>query len=246
MEVSIAILSDTQRTLGIERWVLGRKQYEYVRRRLVLDLLERRPSILILNGDLTALGSSEEEWKHWLQWMQPLLNSGVEIWPVMGNHDYLLNRRRASALFELHFPGFTPPIWYMKRAGRTAIVMVDSNQWAMTRENWNKQSIWFNSTISDLERDDEIDRIWVMSHYPCQTVPILPTVFFASRKTEVWISGHLHKREDKELNGKRLITFGGGGGPPHKQNINQEFGYILALPYRETARIEDRIYCVRV
>ena len=90
MEDSVAILSDTQSTLAPERWFLGRKQYNDVRDRAVTSLLEKKPTILILNGDLTAIGSSQSEWAYWRSWMRPLLDSSIEIWPwSMGNHDYL-------------------------------------------------------------------------------------------------------------------------------------------------------------
>ena len=114
----------------------------------------------------------------------------------------------------------------------------------MSRESWLQQKNWFDQTVGNLERDPSIERFWIVSHHPCLAVETLSERFFITRKGELWASGHIHHFNRRVVSGKCLITFGGGGGPPHGPKRHENFGYLLGFPNRSSDSLQHQLFQV--
>ena len=225
----IAVIGDMQRTLEIERRILGRPQLDWVRTRIQTSLLLQPPAVLILNGDLNALGSSKSHWSLWDHWAAPLLRSGIKILPVMGNHDYLWRKCLAIRNFQRRFPEFELPLWYSCRQGKCALVILDSNHRVLSAEAWRSQTVWFECELARYEADPSVYWIQVFSHHSphkFKSLGVHRRLFSLSPKARSWVSGHEHLQYRHREFEKEWLVWGGGGGPPHGGG-NSKFGYFL-------------------
>jgi len=227
---SVGILSDTQRTLWVERFLLRRPQMSNIREKIREKLLSKLPEILFLNGDLTANGCSEKHWRDWDQWISPIIECGVKLYPVMGNHDYSLWKSRGIRNFSRRFPSFTIPFWYTVCVKGVAFLVLDSNRGCIGVRAWRHQLQWFSDEIQRLDQDPKVSQIQVLSHHSPLRVQRFKNhqeIFLRARKTQTWISGHEHSYTRQRQGEKEWIVWGGGGGPPHGPGA-RNFGFLSA------------------
>jgi Icc-related predicted phosphoesterase len=216
-----AVVSDLQRTSGLEVW---RESNRGERERIVARLSEERPDLLAILGDLVFHGSSVVDWAEFDQLMRPLRDAGVPVLPVLGNHDYWTRRRGALANYFARFPRLAGRHWYEARYGRLALLFLDSNERFLPPDAWAEQLQWFADALARADADDSVGGILVFQHHPPYTNSTITSdevhvqrhlvpPFAAARKTLALFAGHVHSYERFSRGGKVYVVTGGGGGP---------------------------------
>jgi hypothetical protein len=219
----VALISDTQRTLLLER-LLGREQNDAERAALVADLAARRPGLLAMLGDLTNQGGSAAAWEELDALLAPVRAAGIPLLAVLGNHDYWGGRESALQHAAARVPQLRRARWFLHRWGRVGLVFLDSNEVALGEPLWSQQRDWYERTLRALDADPGIAAALVLDHHPPFTNSrttgdeedvqraFLPA-FFSSRKAVAFVSGHAHTHERFRVEGRVFVVMGGGGGP---------------------------------
>lgn len=216
-----AVVSDLQRTSGLEVW---RESNRGERERIVARLAADRPDFLAVLGDLVFHGSSPVDWAEFDQLMRPLRAAEVPVLPVLGNHDYWARRRGALANFFARFPHLAGRRWYEARYGPLALLFLDSNERFLSPEAWADELGWFAEALLRADADDSVAGVIVFLHHPPYTNSTitrdelhvqrhLVPPFAAARKTLALVAGHVHSYERFCRGGKVYVVTGGGGGP---------------------------------
>ena len=221
---AFAVIGDTQRTLGVERVVLGREQNDPERDLLIQSIANDKPEFAVHLGDMVDWGASTKVWKAFDRLIEPLRLAKIELFPVFGNHEYFgWNKTKELENVYTRFPQLKASHWYLKRVGNLALVFLDSNQKALG-EDWDVQTSWLQGTLDQLDADTGVRGVLVFAHHPvysnskvsadepCVNQSILP-LFSRAKKTVAYISGHAHGYEHFFENGKHFIVSAGGGGP---------------------------------
>lgn len=189
-------------------------------------LAEPEIDALLHLGDITAFGFWNAGWKRADAFFQTLNERSVAVFPLLGNHEYLVMQTAGKRNFLRRFPMFQRS-WYLVRMGVTAFVMLNSNFAYMARQESEAQLRWYERTMAALEADARVQAVVVCSHCPPYTesqasrsskrlrreyIPI----FTQARKTRLFLSGHFHSYEHFRRDGKEYIISGGGGGLIHQ------------------------------
>jgi 3',5'-cyclic AMP phosphodiesterase CpdA len=220
----IAVIGDTQRTLLLERFVLRREQNDAERVRLLADLVASEPDLLVHLGDAVAIGGRTADWTRFDRLTATLVQAGIPVFPVVGNHDRWGSSRRAMGHFRARFPLFPVRGWYARRHGRLRMIWLDTNADRLTGAAWSSQARWFEREVAQADEDDETAGVVVFAHHPPYTNSRLTSdsavvqvaflgPFCAARKTLTFIAGHTHAYERFVERGKTFVVAGGGGGP---------------------------------
>ncbi len=232
----VAVIGDLQRT---DLWEVWREQNK-IHSQLMQQVADECPDALILLGDQVFTGSSSEDWKFFDQIMQPVRRTGIPVFPIFGNHEYLGQDRVAYKNMAARFPAIRST-WYTVVVDSIGFVMLNTNFDEFNRDSAVKELRWFKTRMRQMTANPAIRCIVVCGHHPPFTnsaiVPdehILQTyfipIFERSHKSRLWLSGHSHSYERFQHNNVRYVVSGGGGGPRH----------ILYL--EETLRRHDDFY----
>jgi hypothetical protein len=220
-----AVIGDTQRTLVVERLFLWREQNDEARPELISSIVADQPSFLVHLGDMVDWGGSQRAWKYFDSITEPLKTAHIDIFPVIGNHEYFgLSEKREMGFVEDRFPQIKLSHWYVKKYGALALVLLDSNRASLGEDAWQTELRWYRDTLKQLDLDPEVRGVLVFAHHPalsnskisgdekCVREGFLPPLLEA-KKTLAYIDGHAHGYEHFKENGKHFIVSGGGGGP---------------------------------
>jgi len=136
-----------------------------------------------------------------------------------------------------------------------AVVLLNSNFDRLSASEAQAQQAWYTRTMDSLDEDGSIRAAIVCCHhspYTNSTVVgssmsvrqnFLPS-FAASRKAQLFLSGHAHAFEHFRRGGKDYIVIGGGGGLLHPLNegADRVEGDLAPVPRPRFHYIEiDRI-----
>jgi len=256
-----AVVGDTQRTLTVERVFLLREQNDEARPLLIRSIVEDQPAFLVHLGDMTDWGSDDDAWKYFDNLVEPLKSAHIDIFPVMGNHEYFgLSKEHSLKNVEDRFPQIALSHWYLKKYGPIALIFLDSNQKQLGETAWSNQVTWFENILKQLDSDPEVRGVLVFAHHPalsnskvsgdeeCVRRYFLGPLL-QSKKTLAYIDGHAHGYEHFVQDGKHFIVSGGGGGPRVEYRTGKKalhadlflgpvprpFNYLIVQP------LEDRI-----
>lgn len=220
-EGPIIVLGDTQRTSWPEEVLCGREQNEQPRLDLIAAIAaHERPAFVVHLGDMVVVGSSPAEWRYFDHLLSPLRARGIPIRPLLGNHDYWGNDRRALAAATQRFPELATR-FYSDRYRGLGLIWLDSN---LRGRRARGQERWLADTLAAFDRDVCIRGVLVFTHHPPFTEGVghepdsyvvervLPE-FRGSAKTLALLSGHVHGYERFAEGDKAFVVTGGGGGP---------------------------------
>ena len=224
-----SIVGDTQST---SHWEFWRERNDKERKLIIDEITKREPAFVIHLGDLTTRGSSEKHWQEFDEMHKEFREKKIPYFPILGNHEFYGSNKEALRNYFERFPHLHQRRWYSFTWNNVAIVMVDSNFSALTKEQIGEQSRWYLDEIEKLEKDAKIDFIIVCCHEPPFTNSrvVSPNekvrVYFADpllrfQKTRLFFSGHSHSYERFQMKDKFFIVSGGGGGPRHKVIIDR-------------------------
>lgn len=204
-------------------------------------LNEEKKDVVIHLGDITAFADNDKEWIPFDNFYDSLKNQKVPLLPVAGNHEYMLNPTKGIANFHKRFPE-RKTTYSVNKYGVFAIVILNDNFDQLSKEFIQAQDDWYRRTLNDLDSDTTVRYVFVCSHHPpftnnTVTSPDQTTkehfwdLFFESKKTVAYFSGHCHafehfaflpyvptpvnrnKRFSNSL--KHCFVSGGGGGIQH-------------------------------
>jgi 3',5'-cyclic AMP phosphodiesterase CpdA len=223
----VAVVSDLQRTALVERLFLRWEQNDAERAGIIAALAEARPDALLLLGDHVFLGASSRAWAFFDRLVEPLRAAGIELLPILGNHDCWSIGPRALRHYVSRFPRLEGRRFYTTRLGPLGVVALDSNRLFMPSSQWDEQSHFYDETLARLDADPDVRGILVLVHHPpftngTVTGPSNLTqrafvpAFLRSRKGILMLSGHVHAYEHFLREGRHFVVCGGGGGPRHR------------------------------
>ena len=222
------IVGDTQRT---SQWEFWRERNDPERKLILNEIARRDPAFVLHLGDLTTRGGSKKEWQELDELHESLREKRIPCFPILGNHEFYGNDKKALGYYFGRFPHLEQRRWYRFAWKNVAFVMVDSNFETLTKEEEEIQFNWYLSELKRFEKDKWIDHIIVCCHEPPFTNSRVvgpnkkvrvsfADLFVQFRKTCFFFSGHSHTYERFQIGGKSFIVSGGGGGPRHKVTVD--------------------------
>jgi Icc-related predicted phosphoesterase len=195
---------------------------------LVKEIAEDKPAFVVILGDLVLKGSNPGDWKQFDEGVKPLRDSGIEMFPVIGNHD--LSGDPTASAYLAHFPELKGKRWYSVQAGECMLFVLDS---ALDQEGGDEWK-WLDAGLHELGKETRF--VIVALHHPpvthsvdnlsggghsarVQEQPLAALVEAARARTGLpmfVVGGHVHNYERYEQSGVVYITSGGGGATPYE------------------------------
>ena len=222
------IVGDTQRTSHWEVW----RERNARERKLITDETARRdPAFVVHLGDLTVRGGAEKYWHEFDDLHKNLREKKIAYFPILGNHEFYGNRRKALQHYFSRFPHLEYRRWYSFSWMNIGLILVDSNFSNLAPEQIEEQAQWYLGELEKFEKDERVDYVIVCCHEPPFTnsrvvdpnkkVKVLfADPFIQFHKACIFFSGHSHTYERFLIGGKFFVVSGGGGGPRHKVFID--------------------------
>jgi len=196
---------------------------------LVQRIARERPRFLFLTGDLVMTGERFGDWDVFDRETRPLREAGIQVFPVLGNHDLVGSVELAQQNYFRRFPALNSRRWYALRYGNCYFLMVDSNS---SLEPESPQRVWLASELDHLPPGT--DYVFVMAHHPSYTQSVqVHGAGHAPRSSErslgqfleerqkklraqiFELSGHVHNYERYQYGGVMYIVTAGGGAVPY-------------------------------
>jgi hypothetical protein len=227
------IVGDTQST---SHWEFWRERNERQRQVLLDEILRRDPAFILHLGDLTTRGSSLKHWWRFDALHAPLRERNIPYFPVLGNHEFYGNDRKALRYFFGRFPHLEERRWYSFSWRNLAFILLDSNFDTLSPLEHATMVSWYATELERFEDDPAVDFVIVCSHKPPFTNSRVVSAckktrwrfaapFLRSRKTRFYFSGHSHTYERFPFRDKHFVVSGGGGGPRHRVAIHPRRRY---------------------
>ena len=200
-----------------------------MRRAEVARIAQEKPAFVLISGDLVLRGENAQDWKVFDAETAPLRSERIELFPTLGNHD-VLGERRALANYFRRFPRLGDRRWYSVRAGNTLVFVLDStSDDGPGSEQWR----WLEQGLDTLPAD--VDFVLVTLHHPPvtrstdhisggghsarpqeqQLALLLEKYQQRLRARIIVLAGHVHNYERYERGGVTFIVSGGGGATPY-------------------------------
>lgn len=257
------ILGDLQPTSPLERW---RESNPQERRRVVREIAREEPDFVAALGDMVFCGSLDSQWRELEDVCEPLLQSRVPVFPILGNHEYWVLGRRSLARFDARFPHLEGRRYYARRYGPLELLFLDSNRRALGLREWSRQAAWLRERLAAADADASVRGVLLFVHHPPFTNSVvvgdsrhvqhdIVPAFAAARKTLAIFSGHVHSYERFARGGKIYVVTGGGGAPRQRLSTGarrrhaddlfaggavRSFHYLLATLSKSSLTIEMR------
>jgi hypothetical protein len=219
---ALAVMGDLQETLWVERLLL-REDEAGAAARLLADVAREKPGLLVLLGDLVAVGSSQSDWRRLDAVLAGVRAAGIPALAVLGNHEYWGSTDTMLRLAAARFPELGRGRWYTRMHGPLGLIFLDSNRSELGDEAWARQGRFLSEVLRAMDGDARVKGIVVFDHHPPFTNSTVTSdeeaaqafvgPFRASRKTLAFVSGHAHAYERFAEGGRTFVVSGGGGGP---------------------------------
>jgi predicted MPP superfamily phosphohydrolase len=218
----IAFASDTQAPMWIETILLKPHHNREATKTLFSEIGNRRPGSLFLLGDVVSLGYSNRQWKPMDAYLQNLRSKGIEVNAILGNHEVMGQAKKGQEKFQARFPNHVRT-GYVQVKDSVAIVLLNSNFKKLSKEEDEQQNKWYKNILDKLDADPSIQFIITTCHHsPYTNSKIVGSSkdvqqrfvhpFLASKKSQLFLSGHCHGFEHYKIEGKDFMVIGGGGG----------------------------------
>ncbi len=222
------IVGDTQAT---SHWEFWRERNDRERKSIVDEITRRDPAFVLHLGDLTTRGGSEKHWQEFDDMHKEIRKKKIPYFPILGNHEFYGNDRKALQNYFERFPYLDKRRWYSFTWKKVGFILVESNFSSLTKEQVEEQSKWYLSELERLDKDESVDSIIVCCHEPPFTNSrvVRPNkevkIYFADpflrfQKARLFFSGHSHSYERFQIKNKFFIVSGGGGGPRHRVSVD--------------------------
>jgi len=255
---SIAMISDTQAPMRIEKLFLKSHENEKATAKLFQQIAILKPGYLFILGDVTSWSAKEKKWRAMDTYLQECRSAGITVTAVLGNHDVMGSAQKGESNFLKRFPKATPTGYY-EVIDSIAFVMLNSNFKKMKPKAVELQQNWYKKTLDSLDQDSRVKMIVVSCHHaPYSNSKIVgsskPTqehfvpLFISSNKCRLFITGHAHAFEHFIQSGKDFLVIGGGGGihQPLRSDLTDlqsdykpQFHFLTILPKHGFLQIDS-------
>ncbi len=235
--IVLAFASDTQAPMWVETLWLRSHKNRAATRLLFGDVVQRRPAVLFLLGDVVNLGYSNRQWKPIDAYLAALRERNISVHAILGNHEVMGRPLLGEQKFQKRFPTHVRT-GYFEVHDAVAVVLLNSNFNTLSKKEDQQQLTWYETTLQQLEEDSAVDFIITGCHHSPFTNSrvVRPSVevekkfvplFLQSKKSQLFLSGHCHAFEHYLGGGKDFLVIGGGGGL--RQPLRQGIGSLTDL-----------------
>jgi acid phosphatase type 7 len=202
------------------------KDTDPVRRMALINkIADEQPGFVAITGDLVLTGSNAMDWAEWDKETKPW--SGLQVFPILGNHDVRGDENVALGNFFQRFPQLQNSRYYGAQYGNVRVLAVDSD---MMVGDSSPEMQWLESEFSNIP--PATDFVFVLLHHPSYTHSNDETghaarpqehnlgAFLEAQQKKikakiVEVSGHVHNYERYEHGGVMYIVSGGAGAAPY-------------------------------
>jgi Icc-related predicted phosphoesterase len=255
---SMAMISDTQAPMRIEKLFLKSNHNEKATAIIFQQIVELKPEFLFVLGDVTSWSAKEKKWSAMDGYLRKCRNSGIKVSALFGNHDVMGSVAKAKSNFIKRFPDVVPTGHY-RIVDSIAFVMLNSNFKKMKSKEIAFQQQWYQETITLLDKDTSVKVIVVSCHHaPYTNSKIVESsksvqehfvpLFISTNKCRIFITGHAHAFEHFIQSGKDFLVIGGGGGihQPLRKDLKDiqrdykpQFHFLMLTPRHGYVQIES-------
>lgn len=218
----IDFISDTQQPMTLEELKLRPNHNIKATSLLFADMLKQKPLAIYMLGDVVALGSSNHKWRNVDRFLDSCRKNNIAVHGLLGNHDVMWSRRKGERNFQKRFPD-NVDIGYVSITDSIAVIMLNSNFKKLSGIEIDKQVLWYEGTLKNLNSDNSIKTIIVSCHHApysnslivgssSQVQRYFLPAFIQTTKCSLFITGHAHAFEHFKFSGKDFLVIGGGGG----------------------------------
>src|SRR5579871_168449 len=218
----IDFISDTQQPLAIEKIKLKSNHNTKATALIFAEILKTSPSSVYMLGDITGVGSRNRKWKAVDRFLDSCNKEKISVHALLGNNDVMWFRKKGEKKFTKRFPD-DDKINYVSITDSVAIIMLNSNFKKLNKNEIDRQSDWYKSTLRELNEDNSIKTIIVSCHHAPYSNSLIVgsdkkvqqyfvATFLEAKKCKLFITGHAHAFEHFNISGKDFLTIGGGGG----------------------------------
>ncbi len=218
----LSFVSDTQSPIIFETIRLTSNNNDSAREMIYRALLADRPNGVFHLGDMISLGLYGRSWESADRFLARARTARVPVFPTLGNHELMISPSYGIEQFYERFP------WYAKtgyavRAGRVAVVLLNSNFDQLSARDRPTQVRWLDSTLASFEPDSTVLACILCCHHPPYTNSTIVSpskdvqesfvpLYLKYPKCRLFLSGHCHAFEHFREGGKDFLVIGGGGG----------------------------------
>lgn len=253
----IALVSDTQAPLGIERVYRKIHQNTRATEKILQDITDRKPKAVFILGDVVSVGYKEKRWRMVDSFLLRSRANGISVTAILGNHDVLLSSSRGQTAFNKRFPDHINTGFYTI-VDSIGFVLLNSNFSKLTAVQQQRQQEFYATAMEQLDADSGVKLVIVTCHHSpysnSRTVGsdlkvrerFVP-LFRRSVKAKLFVSGHAHAFEHFRIDDKDFLTIGGGGGIHQRLNKSstrirsQSEGYYPEFHYMLLKRRNDQL-----
>lgn len=218
----LAFTSDTQQPMTVEKIFLKSNHNEKATEMIFKDVRAIQPAAFFILGDVVSVGYRNSKWKAVDKYIAELKKDSIPVYATLGNHEVMFIASRGIKQFRSRFPMFKPE-GYTVVIDSVAVVLLNSNFDKMKSAEIKAQDTWYIETIKKLDADPAIRAIIVGCHHSPYTnsTIVKPAIqvqqkfvpgFIASKKAQLFLTGHSHNFERFKVQGKDFLVIGGGGG----------------------------------
>lgn len=218
----IAFVADTQAPMFIEKLWLKPFQNKKATDLIFENIIRTHLHSFFHLGDVVNLGYSDRQWRRVDNFLQAIREKGAGLYGILGNHEVMGRPVVGESKFQVRFPDHQRT-GYSVMVDSVAVVLLNSNFQTLSVNENQQQIQWFRSVMEDFDGNPAVDYVITCCHHspftnsrivkPSRAVQekFLP-VFFGSRKSQLFLSGHAHAFEHFQVKGKDFMVIGGGGG----------------------------------
>lgn len=218
----LAFTSDTQQPMTFEKIFLKSNHNEKATEMIFKDVGKIKPAAFFILGDVVSVGYRNSKWRAIDKYMAELKKDSIPVYATLGNHEVMFIASKGIKQFRSRFPMFKPE-GYTEVIDSVAVVLLNSNFDKMKSAEIKAQDTWYTETIKKLDADPAIRFIIVGCHHSPYTnsTIVKPAImvqqkfvpaFIASKKAQLFLTGHSHNFERFKVQGKDFLVIGGGGG----------------------------------
>lgn len=257
----LAFASDTQKPMWVETLFLKANHNQQATKKIFNEFSEIKPKALFLLGDVVNLGYSNRQWKAMGGYLRQLRKEGVSVHAALGNHEVMGKARKGEEKFQTYFPDHVRT-GYVNVVDSVAVILLNSNFAKLTTAENEEQVAWYRQTLQELDADPSV--LFIISgchHSPFTNSRIVGCSkdveqkfvqpFLASKKSQLFLSGHSHNFEHYQVKGKDFFVIGGGGGlhqplktganilPDMQADYKPEFHYLTVKRCAEGLQVKS-------
>lgn len=208
----------------------SREPATYEKDSLISQIIRENPSFVLHTGDIVRYGE-EHHWRIFDLFDGRIIDSGIPIYPVLGNHEYDTRQEPYPAdpqkQLQYYFDRFKflqNKRWYCFTYGNGRFLLLDTNT------DYSPGSYQYDWLMNELSKENP-GFLFVAFHHPPYTKgkqareseKELAGLFESCDdkgliKPDIVFSGHVHNYERYEHEGISYVVSGGGGAEPHSVN----------------------------